>query len=104
MLINFVLISGKRLTLDCDPNDTIKDILQRIINSFQLQDYKTVKLIYKGKKLNENDEIKTLNYSPNQLVIVHAQDKKKKKRHHLLNQTMRHQNLRHQLHRQHHPL
>lgn len=78
MLINFVLISGKRLTLDCDPNDTIKDILQRIINSFQLQDYKTVKLIYKGKKLNENDEIKTLNYSPNQLVIVHAQDKKKK--------------------------
>lgn len=73
MLIDFCLKNGTRKVIDCNPNETIKDVLPKIIRAFELERYSTIQLIYKGRKIPETDEIKNLNYIQNQIVIVNAQ-------------------------------
>lgn len=72
MLIDFSLLNGTRMTLDCDPNETIANVIPRIVSAFHLEKYNTVQLIYKGKKLIDNSEIKNLGYVQSQVVIVRA--------------------------------
>lgn len=76
MLIDFSLLNGTRKLIECDPNEKITNIIPKIVSAFQLERFKTIRLIYKGRRIDENEEIKNLGYTQGQVVIVNAQGEK----------------------------
>lgn len=73
MLLEFIDIKSQRQTLVCDPNETIHDILPRIITIFQIKKNYIPVLLYKGKRLESNQQIKTIGYSPSHHILIVSQ-------------------------------
>ena len=70
MIVVFALPSGPQIRIECNINETINSILPRIIVQFHLQNYNNIYFIYQGKKLRENDDIRTINYLKDTIIFV----------------------------------
>ncbi|OHS93824.1 hypothetical protein TRFO_02344 [Tritrichomonas foetus] len=70
MIVTFTNISGKKINIECDPEQTIKDIMVIVAEKFDAKNDK-IRLIYSGKPLSEDQTLKNINYQQGTTVIVH---------------------------------
>lgn len=70
--VSFSLISGRNITIKCNPCDTINDVLSSIKKELDIESCNTFKFIYNGRILDITKKINDIDYVNGNTIIVNA--------------------------------
>lgn len=76
MFVVFAQVSGPSIALEWNSDETVKVILQRVINYFRLVNYNNVYLIYNDHKLDDNETLNKIGYIKGTTIYVHIENQK----------------------------